>query len=111
MEHQPADKKSNNTGRPGKSQQDGDIGGRYNVGGDDAGIGFAKQAEFNGRSPGRHRSADDNEQPHIGKIQEYPVGRGLLESTNIPDLDLLLEQYHGKKLSNSDILKVVSTAT
>lgn len=95
-----------------KSKQEDDIGGGQNVGGHNVGNGFTKSSSTNrGRTGSRNKSDDSFKQNQTGTFQGYTLERGLKESTNIPELDLLIDEAKGQRLTNEDILKIVSAAT
>lgn len=74
------------------------------VGNGSAGTGLINSGDSEQRTEGTNTEESEN------ASEQYPLGRRLESSTNISNLDLLIQKYKEQKLTNEQVAEVISAA-
>ena len=99
------------TGEKSKSEQIGNHGTGQNLHGENVGNGLAvaNRSNLDGRNGGKSDVGTQQKNAQTNEGAEHSlVGRFLENSTQIPELDKLVQKYKGQKLTNEQVAEVVS---
>lgn len=93
-----------------ESEQKSVVSKRFDVDSNDVGDGSSKRESQDLGAEGERKSTDFREEYRNAEERDSLGGRLLEKSTNIPELDRLIAQYNGEKLTNEQVEEVVSAA-